>query len=1813
MDGEYEWLETIAADDSFVLRRARVQRTLAPLLVKSALAGGEKGAAALALRRECELALQLPSAAQLLPRISPHGESVALVMQDPGGVGLNELLAQGPLSIGLALAVSAQLAGALVELHERGLVHGSIRPGAVLCDPKRGLAWWVDVGSAYRPATGAGPAQRAAAALPRLSKARLVYAAPECTGRVDAGVDARSDLYSLGVLLYQMLTGAPPFQSDDVLALIHLHVAGQVPAPAQREAGIPVVLSDLVLKLLAKAPDERYQSARGLLHDLERCAQRWAHALEREGEREAWREDEREAGREGPARARIEPFELGRHDVPRGLAIGTRLIGRDAEVQHLLDAFDAACEPRRDDPATLVLVQGYAGVGKTALIEQLYKPIARRRGRFISGKFDQVARGVPFGALIQAFTAFVHQALGESEAQLAQWRSRLTLALAGNGGVLADVIPELELIVGPQSAPVPLPGEQAHNRFQRVLQAFVGALASPAHPLVLFLDDLQWADAATLGLLEPLLTSGEIRGLMLLGAYRDNEADAAPRLAECLEGLGRAGVHVQRLALAPLGQMELTQLVADALRCGDGDLAHAQPLAATLFAQTRGNPLFATQFLKSLERDGHFHYDVDAGHWAYRIESISGAPLADNVVDLMTQRIARLPARAQYALTIAACIGNRFDLHTLAAASERSIEATAGDLDLALAEGLVTRFAAAHESGDEPNQVPRFAFVHDRVQQSAYALIPAPRRAFVHLTVGRLLHARATSRQQDAATFEIAHHLNLGRELIQERAERVEVAALNLAAGQRATSATAHVSALELLEAGLALLDAQAWESEPELSFELHFAAAQSQYLCGNFDAAEQRLLELNSHARTRIERARIARQHSVQLENLGHYAQALATTREGLAPFGVSFPESQADLEQVLELEIANIDRLRGERPIAALIDLPAMTDPEIQIVMDMLANVWAAAFIAGQVTLARLFSATLVRLTLENGQAPESAYGYVTHATTVGPVRGDYAAAYEYGTLALAVNARLDDQRLRAKVYQQFHARVNLWCRPFRTCIGYARQAYVSGIESGDFLYAAYALGTEPWSAFVAVQSLGQFVRDYEPYVAKIEQLKNRGFADSLRLFVNWARALQGLTQAPLSLGDASWSEEAYSRDYDANPFFGSIHAILRLHLICLLGTPEQAFDAATLARSRVHNVPGTIWPVFERFWNTLALASRHLELGAALEPEESARALQQMRQAQAWFESMVPHCELNFRCPSLLLAGVVARVEGRDRDAISSCEAAIELASQFAQPRFQALAHEWCARAHLALGQTTMARLNIAEASRCYALWGATAKVDALRREYPQLLSTEPGDSSEPTVSGSTQARAAGAGADVGADVDADDGGLDLASVLKVAQAIASEVNFDALLASLLHLTIENAAAEFGSLVLEGESGALVYSASAVQSAGQAAPCGVPLDASDAVALGIVNYVRRSGQLLVLAAEQILERFGADPHVAHHAPRSVLCVPVRRHGALVGVLYLEHRRIGSVFTARRVHVLELLAAQAAIALENARLFTSMHQQIGEREQAQAELAAALAEVQRLKDDLEAENTYLRRDLIANVSHDLRTPLVAMRGYLEVLAAKGSALGEPQRRSYLDIAVRQCAHLATLIDELFELAKLDFKGVQINRESVQFTDLASDVLHKFQLAADQRGIGLHLDADHGLPLVNADLSLMERVLDNLIGNALAHTPSGGHVNVALQRRHGALRVEVRDTGEGIAPEQLPMIFNRFYRVDKARSSAGRQPGSGPRPGDRQAHRRAARRQHRGAEPADAGSLLFVRAAVGVSPAAARRVMESRHVATPS
>lgn len=1538
----------------------------------------------------------------------------------PHGVSIAQTLAGGTLPVETALDIGVQLAAALAQRHAAGRLHLALRPEV--------LHW--DAGQRRLTLLDAPPAPG------------YLYVAPEQTGRLDRPPDARSDLYLLGLLLHTLLAGRPPLHSDDPLAQVHWHLAG-APEPLLRlQPALPPVLSALVLRLLAKSPDERYQSARGVQRDLAHCAREWA------------------------ARGAIEPFELGRHDAAPALAPPARLHGRARELHQLTEALEQACAGAR----RLVLVEGWSGIGKTALVRQLVRPVVQRQGWFIAGKFDQVARGTPFGGLTQALRTLVRQLLGQGEAALAGWRAVLAQALGENGGVLAELLPEIGLIVGAQPAPQPLPGLEAQNRFRRVLQRFIAALAQPGRPLVLFLDDLQWADAATLALLEPLLADPEPGSLLLIGAYRDNELDASPRLAHTLAGLAAAGVALQRIGLGPLRDEDLVALVADTLRERAERVA---PLARLVQGKTGGNPFFALRFLHALEQEGHLRHDPQRGAWCWDLDAIARAPLADNVVELMAHGIRRLPPAAQATLTLAACIGNRFDAALLAQVAERAPGLVAQDLAAARAAGLIEP-AGGGESGH--------VFLHDRVQQAAYALVPPERRERLHLAIGRLLRARG---DDEAVLFEAVQHLARGRRLIERADERRDAAALHLAAARRAKASAAHEPALEMGRVGLELLGADAAPAGDPLGFALHLETVDSLMLCGRLDEAHGLLDAALARAGGALQQAQALHLRSLLFEAGAAYAQALASARAALAALGAAWPDGPAAQALALDEELAQIETLRGGRPIAALVALPTLQDPTVRLVMGMLTDIWSAAYLVGQSTLARLISARLVRLSLQHGHCEESAYGYVTHAITVGAVHARYGEAYAYGRLALAVNERFGDRRRRAKICQQFHAHVLFWGEPLRHAVDYAREACRAGLDSGDFLYAAYAAGTECWAAWWSAQDLERFEREAQAAITLIERLKNRPFADSVRLLVAAAHALQGRTAGPQVLSHDGFDEAAWLAAYGSQGFFAALHAVLRLQLAVLSGSPAEALQAARHADGLIGHLPGTIWPLAHEFWAALARA------------RAGADAVPALRAAQAAFAARAEHCAENFRVPALLLGAELARGEGRLDDAAARFDAALEFAAAHALVALEALAHERAAALREARGQPHLAGLHAAAAQAAYTRWGARTKA-------------------APAPTG-------GLAPPPAAPAPAAGDGLDLASVLRAVQAIAAEFDVDTLLARLMHLAIENAGAERGALVLETDEGPQVHAFDG-SSADRPAAAGVPLARADSVPAALVNLVRRTGETLVLADAPADETHGADPYVLARAPRSLLVQPVQQQGRLLGVLVLENRRVAGAFGPARLRMLTLLATQAAVSLENARLLAAV----------------------------EAENSALRRDLIANVSHDLRTPLVSLRGYLELLAARGEQLDPARRREYLGIAVRQSERLGTLIDELFELAKLDFKGMTLQRERFVLAELAADVVQKFRLEAQARGVVLGVQATARSEQVEADLGLTERVFENLVGNALRHTPAGGCVSLRIERRGDLLEVAVADTGRGIPAGELPFLFDRYWRGQASAGSDG-------------------------------------------------------------
>ena len=1465
----YDIQATLRRGPAWTLFRAVRGGDGLPVLLKHAAAGGPPSAAG-GLRREHELlaGLDVPG----LPRplgVEEWVHGTTLVLADPGGEPLSLLVAEHPLAVETALAAGEQVAGAIAALHQRDLLLGNLTAAGALLDLPSGRATLIDVSCAARAASPGHPTQRDLGGDPS-------YLAPEQSGRMDREVDHRADLYALGVLLYQMLTGRLPFAGADALELVHAHAARHPVPPGDVEPGIPPRVSELVLRLLAKTAEERYQSAPGVRADLAAALAEWR------------------------ATGRVERVALGAGDVADHFALPGQIYGRKSETAELLAAFNRTCQGGTE----LIMVAGYAGIGKTTLIRELYRPLVRQRGYFIAGKFDQVSR-VPYGAFVQALHGLVRQLLTEGEARLAEVRARLGAALGGGAGVLAEVVPDLGLIVGPQQPPAPLGPAETQARFRVALQDFFRALATPERPLVVFLDDLQWADAATLNLLEPLLTAVDLGRLLLIGAYRDNEVDGAHPLVHAVTGLEARGVRVQTMALGPLAPAEVTRLVQDALHA---DSANAEPLASLVLAKTEGNPFFVRQFLQALRDADLLTFDYGANRWVYRLEAVAAAGMTDNVVDLMARKIRRLPAATQRVLTLASCIGSRFDLDTLAVVIQLPVEAAGVELDAALGAGLVRRGAGG------------FEFLHDRVQQAAYAMIPAEERQAVHLTVGRLLLSRRDRPVTADDLFDILEHLNRGRDLVTAADERLRISRLDLAAGRRAKASTAYQAALGFLGAGLDLLRGGDWDREYELTFALNLEAAECEYVAGSEARGDRHVAALLERARDRRDYAAAQSLRVVHDEYLTRYHDAISAGSEALARFGLAIPPSAADRARELEAAQAAIDRLIGQHPVEAVTALPAMADPDDRTVMQLLARLHTPCYLSGDKVLTLLNTARMVRLSLERGSAEESALAYVLYAMHVGQIQGDFARAYEFGQIALQLNQRLYDPGIRARVLMNFSWAVSIWRAPFADSFPYTRETVALANRTGLFTDAAYALFNEVYLTLLAHPRLETLHEVAAAAVAHCQRVRMPAFADAPRVIAQWGLALEGRTAAPASLDGEGFSEQAYLRAHAGQSLFEMFCRIAKLALQCTFGDYPAACATALEAERAIRDYTGTIWDELRVFYHAVALA------GLDLAPDSEAfaqrpAALAELEQRLAWWAENAP---ANFRAQHRIVAAERARVEGRDLDAVALYEEAIAAGAAQACPREAALANELCARFWQRRAQPRTAAAFLTAARDAYGRWGAAAKVADLDRVAPRPEAAP---------------RTPSAG-----------GEFDLATVMKAAQALSSELELPRLLGDLMRIAIENAGAERGSLILESADGPRVRASGTAELPAGSLREAPTVEESADLSAGVVHYVRRTRQSLVLADARREEPYASDPYVIGRQPRSVLCTPMLAQGRLVGTLYLENNLVTGAFTPERLRVLQLLAAHAAIAIEKAELF---------------------AEVTALRDRLQAENVYLREEI--------------------------------------------------------------------------------------------------------------------------------------------------------------------------------------------------------------------------------------------------
>ncbi|WP_437313870.1 AAA family ATPase [Sorangium sp. So ce385] len=1536
--------EAVYEGSETVLYRGRRDEDGAPVAVKVPRSEFPTARDLARLRREFAIlrdAGEVPGVVRV-HAIEKCGRGLALVMEDLGPSSLHALLRARRLDVDTALRIAIALAGTLDALHGLRIIHKDIKPHNILIDEETHSPRLVDFGIAARLSR-----ETPETALPDALEGTLSYIAPEQTGRMNRSVDLRADLYSFGVTLYEMLTGALPFQELDPTALIHSHMARTPTPPHERAPGVPRALSEVVMKLLAKTPEDRYQSARGVKSDLEECLRRWEAA------------------------GRADPFPLGHRDRPLDLRVPQRLYGREREVSALLSAFQRA---RRGAPG-LVLVSGYSGVGKTALVNEIHKPIARHGGYFAKGKFDQINRDVPLASVAQALRELIRQVLTEPAAAVEEWKRKLLAAVGANGRLLVELIPELELLLGPQPDVPTLGPTESRNRFDLLVQRFARVFAAPAHPLTLFLDDLQWADPASLRILERLLTDVEGNGLLIIGAYRDNEVDAAHPLLATLGELREAGVSIAELALEPLDAPTVAQIVADALSARPEAVA---PLAALVFEKTEGNPFFLSQLLGALHEAGALWFDASSEAWAWDVARVRAAVAADNVIDLMLDKLHRLPPATQRALERAACLGHGFDLTTLATILQKPPFMAAADLWDALRGGLIVPLDSDYRWFDEsacgePPGVPcelnvSYRFLHDRVHQAAYALVDPAQKEALHLQIGRLLWARAGEAPHDDHLLDIVRHLNLGARHLANEAERAAVARLNLRAGRAAKTRTAYRAAAGYFGAGLELLGDAGWERHEELSFALGREDAECVYLSGAPERAEALFTSLLPRARSNVERAQIYSLRVLLYATLGRFADAVRLGREGLGLLGFALPSTEAELQACFQAELAEVDANLAGRRMEDLIDAPMMDDPEQKALLQLLCDMVVPVFCATP-EMYPLFVLKQVSLSLRYGNSDVSAFAYNAYGFLLAAVQGRPADGRAFGLVGLALSDKLRNPSLAAKVHNVF-ASYSYVFEPVRAGVPYLVKARQEALESGDFAYLSAAWSTAVCVQFAAGYPLEELREEVERGLVVARRIRDTVCTAVLTLVKQAIACLQGRTRGRDSLSDDELDEDELlasliDREDGAALF---VHAMLKLQLRYLSGDCEAAAAIADDAEAKSAGMFGLYCPVRLQFYTCLAL----LALPAAASPDEAERRARAIARHKERIASRAASAPMNFQHALLLIQAEEARISGAQLEAMGLYDRAIGLARENEFPHDEALANELCAKLHLREGRAKVARAYMVDAYLGYRHWGATAKADALAREHAALLPSSK-DGAQISSIPSAVSGAAHAGTLLGRTTVGDL--RDAALIVRAVQGIAGETELARVIERLVMLVLGNAGAQRGALLLERDGRLFVEATFGVEPQALALGPSEPLDTRADLPHSVALLVARTREPLVLDDAGADARFSDDPCIAARRTRSVLCLPLLHQGRLSGILYLENNAVSKAFNESRVELLVLLSSQAAISIENAVLLSSMR---SVKEQVQhanrrleAEVAQRTEELQRSNAQLSASNERLTIEL--------------------------------------------------------------------------------------------------------------------------------------------------------------------------------------------------------------------------------------------------
>lgn len=1624
--------------------------------------------------------------------------NIAIVFQGFWGPNLKSLLSSGPFSTLEFLKIAIQLTDILTDIHANHIIHKDIKPSNIIIHSESQEVKITDFSIATKLEKEMKSIQN-----PEQLEGTIFYISPEQTGRMNRSIDYRTDIYSLGITFYEMITGKLPFESNDPMEIIHAHIAKLPRSPQKIVPNIPPIISQIILKCLNKSAEDRYQSAYGLKLDLQNCLDQLINTSE------------------------IQPFLLAQKDVSSRFQIPQKLYGRDKEIQILLDIFQDMYE---NGETQFLSIAGYSGTGKSSLIQELYKPITEKRGYFIVGTYEQFQNDSPFIGFIRAFEGLIKQLLSEAQHNLTVWKAQLLEAIGVNGQVLIDIIPDLEFIIGPQP-PVPKLGlDETHNRLNIMLQKFIQVFSTKEHPLILFLDNLHWADTSSLQLIEFFLTKSQNLQLFIIGAYRTNELTDSSPLTKMVEKLeAHVSPQIHKITLESLPVEIINQLISDTLHC---DLSYTKSLSALLYEKTQGNPFFLTQLLQSLYQTQQIKFDFSSGKWEWDLSKIQHTEITNNVIELMVSTILRLPYKLQILLKNAACLGNTFTPDALSIISDISEEEVLAGLWQCIFEGLLILI------GND------YKFLHNRLQEACYALIDDEERKEVHLKIGRFLLQTLSKEKQNEYLFDIVNHFALGRDYISDKDEQINVISLYIMAGKKAKFSAAHASALKYFSTAFAMIETIYNDSIYDLYFSAGSEKAESLFFIGNIEEAEALINSILLKTKTKMEKIKLLNIRSLAYIRLKEYSKAIDIGLICLNLLGVRMKRQNSIFSIIIPLLKVKW-RLKFQK-ISELINYPVSIDEKNKMATAIMDDLGAAVYFLGDDLLFAVLILEGLIWVIKNGHTEYSAFGYTGYGVILGAVFQDYKKAAQYNQLAIALCEKFNNIPLKAKVYHISASMIQPWTQHYRHSIELFQKAYQFGLDSGDFDYSCYSLNDSSWCEFFIGENLAAVFQATEEATEFFHKVSFLNQEINIRILQYLCSNLQGYIANDEQLLVPPQFEDQFEKD---NSYAYTLMMLAKMILAYFNQDFKMAFQYLLKVETYYGKIASEILADNYIFFSGLIVTKLYRTASSHSEKRHLAKKMTSyLKKMKLWQDN----CTQNFQHKYFLMLAEWHAIHHHFSKASILFDKAIESAIENGFIQNAAIANEHAALFYIENNRTKLATPYLTEAQYFYTKWGAYFKVTDIDKKYSNriLQSTNNPLLRTKTISVTHSQTSSEM--------------LDTKSVLKAAQTISEEIQIKKLLDKLLHLILENAGAQRGSLILKNDKDDQFYieAEGDVNTVKMAVSDPIAIEKTNKVCMSIVQYVIRTHQSIVIEDALTDFQFKSDPYILDQKPKSILCVSILYQGNLIGLIYLENNLISNTFTTNRQELIKLLTSQAAIAIENAKLYQQVMDlnknlerkvllQTQDLQKANQRLQGFNLELNKMNQDLikakeEAESANKFKSIfLAQMTHDLRTPLHVIIGILDILKKNPTINTDSYLLKSVSIALKSGEKQLTLVNDILDLSKIESGKTEIISEEFELTEIFSGLDEIMETLLHEKPIKF-IFTNHVTDEIHliSDKRRIIQVLTNLLSNATKFTQKG-KIELEVYIENNRLYCVVKDTGIGLSKEDLPKIFEAYSMVD--------------------------------------------------------------------